>query len=310
MRYLSHEDPPQTIWMNAQAQDTQLSAASRIFSATVLRELSRRGASPLFSRLVKEAGIEDWVPPGDPVCALFDEVFAALERQHRNEYVFRAALTHKILLGVHSLKTATMLGEFRVGGCKADVVVLNGTSTVYEIKSERDKLDRLRKQTDSYLRVFARVNVITVDAHLSQVHEHVEPDVGILVLTRRGQISTVREPTEDLGRIMPEVAFASLQLHESRRVLELLGVPVPEVPNTQLYAVQQSLFSKLDGASLHAAMLDTLKRTRSNQPLSSLLDAVPRSLQPATLTTPMRRGDHARLVAALNTPVAVALGWD
>ncbi|MEI9986083.1 MAG: sce7726 family protein [Aliidongia sp.] len=53
------------------------------------------------------------------------------------------SVTQKILMGKHSLRTASMLNEFRAGSCKADLVILNGTATVYEIKSERDSLTRL-----------------------------------------------------------------------------------------------------------------------------------------------------------------------
>lgn len=67
---------------------------------------------------------------------------------HRDEYVYKAALTQKVLLGTHSLKTACMINEFRVADCKADLVILNGTAAVYEIKSERIRSlvweDRLR----------------------------------------------------------------------------------------------------------------------------------------------------------------------
>lgn len=45
-------------------------------------------------------------------------------------------IANKILLGKHSLNTSHMLSEFRVGYNKADVVIINGTSSVYEIKSE------------------------------------------------------------------------------------------------------------------------------------------------------------------------------
>jgi hypothetical protein len=56
----------------------------------------------------------------------------------RDKYVYKAALTQRVLMGKHSLRTACMLSEFRVGDRKADITILNGTTTVYEIKSDRD----------------------------------------------------------------------------------------------------------------------------------------------------------------------------
>jgi hypothetical protein len=95
------------------------------------------------------------LPTSECVHALFDAAFQLLKRQGcRDEYVYKAALVQKILLGRHSLQTASMLNEFRVGGCKADLAILNGTATVYEVKSERDSLARLQRQIAAYTTVF------------------------------------------------------------------------------------------------------------------------------------------------------------
>jgi hypothetical protein len=86
-----------------------------------------------------------------------------------------------------------MLTEFRVGECKADVVILNGTGTVYEVKSERDSLSRLERQIAAYAKVFAKVNVITAESHVTAVMNLMPSDVGVLCLGDRGQITPIRK---------------------------------------------------------------------------------------------------------------------
>ncbi len=109
---------------------SQLSAISRLFSSGVIREMARKGKSSLFARLVDEARLLENCS-FDRVFHLFDSAFNVLrQKAHRHEYVYKAALTHKILLGTHNLQTASMLTEFRVGECKADLAILNGTATV------------------------------------------------------------------------------------------------------------------------------------------------------------------------------------
>ena len=101
---------------------------------------------------------------------MFDAAFATLRQSGlRNEYVYKAALTHRVLMDKHSLRTACMLSEFRVGECKADIAILNGTTTVFEIKSERDLLMRFERQIDAYRRVFASVYVIAGENHVEAV---------------------------------------------------------------------------------------------------------------------------------------------
>ena len=106
----------------------------------------------------------------------------------RDEYVYRAALTHNILLGRHSLNTASLLTEFRAGSCKADLAILNGTATVYEVKSERDSLTRLENQLLNYRKVFAKVYVIVAEQFLQQVIDKTTADIGIMSLATMPRI--------------------------------------------------------------------------------------------------------------------------
>lgn len=289
---------------------TELAAVARLFSASLLKEMSQKGRSPLFSRLAKESGLANILAPSDPVRNIFDAAFSLLSRKkYRHEYVYKAAIAHKILLGVHSLETASMLSEFRVEGCKADIAILNGTSTVYEIKSERDRLDRLQNQVAAYRKAFANVNIITGENHRKEVLRNVPADVGVMLLTSRYQISTVREAVDAPERVVPEVVFNSLRLHESRQILGLLGIGVPDVPNTQMYREMRKLFVGLEATQVHAAMVKVLKKTRSLHQLRGLVESLPTSLHAAVLATPPRRRDHARLLDAMDLPIQEALNW-
>lgn len=288
----------------------QLSAVSRLFSPRVIQEMARKGKSPIFSRLVVESSLADVVASSEPVRKLFDVAFSLLKRKnYRNEYVYKSAITHKILLGHHSLRTAAMLSEFRVGSCRADTVILNGTSTVYEIKSERDNLDRLQTQIAAYRQVFAKVNIITGQNHLKEILAIVPLDVGILLLSDRFQISTIREAIDTLERIVPVAIFDSLRLHESQRILESMGMHCPAVANTQLHQTLRRRFANLEAHRVHACMVRVLRETRSLLPLAELVEAVPSSLQATAFSTPLRRQDHARLLGAMNVPLRDALEW-
>jgi hypothetical protein len=68
-------------------------------------------------------------------------------------------------------------------------------------------------------------------------------------------------------------------------------------------------FETLRPEDAHEGMLRTLKRTRDLRPLASLVDRLPDSLQAAALSVPLRRGDHDRLVGAVNSPFKLALAW-
>jgi len=287
-----------------------IAAVSRLFASSVLQELAVKGRSGQFSRLAKESSLADFLDKSASVRDVYEFAFKILKKEKfRNEYSYKAAITQKVLLGVHNLNSAAMLTEFRVGKCKADVAILNGTSTVYEIKSERDSLIRLVSQVDEYRKFFARVNVVVGQNHLVAVQNLLPEDVGVMVLNQRFKISTIREAKDNAERIEPLVVFESIRINESVKILQLLGIDVPDVPNTQMYGALKRVFSTLGSRDVHNSMITVLKSTRSLKPLSDLIAKTPSSLHTAILTAPIRRMDHARLVNAIDTPITEALKW-
>ncbi|MDB6161463.1 MAG: uncharacterized protein JWO04_5169 [Gammaproteobacteria bacterium] len=288
----------------------QLAALSRLFSSSVIRELARRGRSPLFTRLARQSQLFASLPASECVHSLFDAAFQLLKRQGcRDEYVYKAALVQKILLGRHSLQTASMLNEFRVGGCKADLAILNGTATVYEVKSERDSLARLQRQIAAYMTVFSRVYVITAETHVNAVMTSLPEEIGVLQLNSRHQISTLREAADRPERTSPIAIFESIRTGEARLILQARGVSIPVVPNTQQSAVFRQLFGKLNPREAHESMVQVLKKTRNLLRLSDLVAQLPDSLHTAAMSVPLRKLDHARLVTAVNTPLKDAMAW-
>ena len=283
---------------------------SRLFSSSVIQEMARRGKSPLFTRLANECSLLTKHSPRDHVFDVFDAAFSILrQRGNRDEYVYKAALVQKVLLGKHSLHTASMLAEFRVKECKADLCILNGTSTVYEIKSERDSLSRLERQVAAYSDVFARVYVIAAENHIDSVSSSVPKHVGLLCLNKRHQISSVRESADRPQHTCPAAIFDSLRTSEALAVLELCGIALPSVPNTELRSAARKLFVRLTPRKAHSGMVQVLKQSRNLLPLSTLVAQLPSSLQTAALSVPLRRLDHERLVAAVNTRLEDAQAW-
>ena len=289
----------------------ETAALARLFSAGVMRELGFSGKSPLFARLVRESrmSLEPEVQAA-PVSQLYDIAFKILrKRKNRYEYVYKTALTQKVLLGTHSLRTSSMLNEFRAGSSKADVVILNGTSAVYEIKSERDSLKRLEQQIRSYSQVFATINVIVGENHLFEVTKSVPEYVGVLLLTDRYQIRDISTAVNDASRTVPEKIFDSITLRESKMILQDQQMPIPDVPNAYRYLAWREEFAKLDPIIAHSAMVRTLKKTRNLEPLESMLSQVPKPLYFSVLSSRLNLSQRNQLVTALQTPIRQALNW-
>ena len=222
--------------------------------------MARKGQSPHFAKLVNEASFPGIEQSTQPIKSLFEEIFSLFSKKiyksYRQEYIYKSAIAKNILLGIHNLNTASMLNEFRVGSCKADVVILNGTATVYEIKSDLDTLNRLEKQISEYRKVFANVYVITGKNYLDAVHAIIPDDVGIMLLNDRYNISTIRKAIDSPERTISEAIFDSIQISEAKKILKLLNLQIPDLPNTKIHSALRERFINLNPSNVHKAMVE------------------------------------------------------
>lgn len=243
--------------------DTKLDTLlARFFSETTVRSLlqQRCFTAPVlneFLYLVKELKFPF---TGNTYNDLFHFAFTYLSKNYRNEYVYKNAIAKNILLGKHSLNTSFMLQEVRVGSCKADTVVLNGTANVYEIKTELDSLDRLQHQIQTYLQVFDMVHVITFPGHSQKIQNFVPESVGLMELTKRNNISTIREAKSGKHEVSPAVLFDTLRKSEYQEIVREYYGEAPDVPNTQSYKVYKDLFIRINPARAHDLAVEQLKK--------------------------------------------------
>ena len=68
---------------------------------------------------------------------------------------------------------------------RIDISVLNGSLHGYEIKSERDTLERLPKQIEYYTKIFEYITVVTTDKYTEKIIEIVPDFFGIFLIEKK-----------------------------------------------------------------------------------------------------------------------------
>jgi len=122
---------------------------------------------------------------------------------------------------------AAFIAELFVDGFsrRAELVMANGKLAAFEIKSDRDSLDRLEGQLQSYLRFFEQVSVVCAERHLPGVLATAPAEVGVLRVAANGEIRSVRPALTVQGHTAREwVTF--LPVDELRALLRSTGLPV------------------------------------------------------------------------------------
>ncbi len=261
-----------------------LPAVSRIFSPIVMDSLSHKGYSAYLYEVCTNSGILEQIDHSMSLSQFFDWIYNILFKNYRNEYIYKNAIANKILLGKHSLNTSHMLTEFRVGKCKADAVVINGTSTVYEIKSEFDSFARLESQVKAYYQIFDHINVITSNSQAIKLKSILPDAVGIQVLTDRNTISTIRESKSNKKNIHMDTLFDSLRKKEYLKIVEEFYEIAPNVPNTQIYRECKKLFCKIPPETAHYLTMNTLRKRNNTKVLKEFIIKAPASLSAYALS--------------------------
>jgi hypothetical protein len=291
------------------ADARQLAVYTRMFSPAVVRAMGATGRSALLARLVKESGASHNVENRTVEGAL-EYAFGVLKATgNRDDYVYRSAVIQKLFIARHSFRTATALLEARSGSSRADVVILNGTSTAYEIKSERDSFARLHNQVLDYRQTWASVNVVTSAHRASEVRKLVPGDVGIIILSDRFTLHVEREAIDLPERISPLFLLNTLRNDEALAVLAKTGLKAPSLPNTLLRSYLESEFSKLESTRAHTLAVEVIKATRSQASIETSVRKLPTYLRAAGIGQRFSDGSYARLQAALATPLPQALNW-
>lgn len=284
-----------------------LSALSRIFSPIVLDNLAQKGYSGYLSEVCRNSGLIKRLDFSITLGDFLDQIYKFLFKNYRNEYIYKNVIADKILLGKHSLNTSQMLTEFRVGRCKADAVILNGTSTVYEIKSEFDSFVRLEKQIQAYFQVFDKINVITTANNAIKLESILPSAAGILVLTDRSTISTFRESESNKKNIKPEILFDSLRKTEYTQIIKEYFGSVPEVPNTRIYKDCKKLFCEIPSEEAHDLTIKILMNRSNSKLLQEFIDKAPLSLLAYAINICKEKTKMQKLMARFNSSIGSIL---
>ena len=272
---------------------------SKIFSPTILKELCSTGNSKKLRKILDELNLLYQVDLKKNLESFFNDVYKILLKNYRNEYIYRSIIIKKILLGIHSLNTAHLINECRVGNSKADCVILNGTSTVYEIKTQFDTFSRLHSQLDDYKKAFEYVYIVVPIETLKKLEGYnLDENIGIMVLNKNSTISKTRLAKSNKNYFNKETIFDILRKNEYIEIISKY-YEIPSMPNTKIYTFCKRLFSELDIELIHAELVQILKKRDVSDLQKKVILNVPDSLKALSMQTKLTDKEKNNLLELL-----------
>lgn len=106
-------------------------------------------------------------------------LYSILARFYPNEYIYKNEFLNKWLIKELGVSDSVVFNEFRVGKAVADLVMFNGNSKVFEIKTLLDNNTRLTGQILEYSKFFNEVYLVVPQSKLTN-YLAVDSTVGLI----------------------------------------------------------------------------------------------------------------------------------
>ncbi|WP_370579574.1 sce7726 family protein [Snodgrassella alvi] len=208
----------------------------------------------------------------------FDYFFNIINQHYKNEYVFKNIIANRLIKGRHKLANVAYMNEFHVLNSICDVAIFNGTSTAYEIKTGLDNLDRISSQLTDYKKVFEKIFIVCDDSKIKILEQTLDKDVGIIRLTHRKQMSTIREASSNIENLSISALFKSLRNSEILDYMKKKYDYIPDISPKKTRNDCLNLFQKMDIIEAHNVFVNILRKRELKNEEKRSIEKLPFSL--------------------------------
>lgn len=246
---------------------------SQIFSPAMFEKIVREQNSLFFYQKVNKYFHSQKIISTN--LDVIKSIYRLLQQEYRCEYIYKNNLLLNIIKK-YRLQDTLAVNEFKIGTSKADLVLLNGSARVYEIKTEFDDFGKLSKQITDYEKFADTIHIVTNDKYAQKLKsEYGHSNVGIIVLNKNNQLIEEKEAQNNYDKFDFDTLFKILRKQEYLDLIKEEFGFIPDVPNTKIFKTcygmlqsrlsvrqfQQKILLKLKERKLHSPSLLISKKT-------------------------------------------------
>lgn len=235
-------------------------------------------------------------------CTTYSELlkksYSLISKYYRCEYVYKNELI-KLLLKKYGTRNSVYFSEFRVGNSIADMVMFNGESKAFEIKTEYDTPRRLDKQMDDYKCFFDKCYIIVPENRLDEYYDIVESTTGIITMNWDNGHIILKEVRHALRNehFEPQALMSCLRTEEYKSIVLSLGESLEGVAGYDMYTYCCQVISKANPDKLRVLFLREVKKRKNN---TALLRKYPMSIRQMMLSLNLPENKANKLLEQLN----------
>ena len=277
-------------------------ALAELFKPRFLHRLAVDDYKDLLSEVLVASGCTREFSKIKRLPTLFKKAYSILLSNCKYEYVYKTAILNDVFLKYHDFNSAFYTTEFYCGKSKADIAIFNGCSTVYEIKTKYDNLEKLDKQLCDYRKIFSKQFVVVDCKHLVNVKKIVAPSVGILLFQEDGELLEIRNAVDDVSGIDNGVLFDCLHKKEYKDIVHKYIGRELVVPNALEYASYKKIFVELPREDAISHVVEHLRLRRISTQRRALLEKSPSCLGQAIIDSNLTASMSMSIILRMEKP--------
>lgn len=284
------------------SQFDRMRAYSSLFSRRVVQDILRYEDFSLINNIVYNMD-ESWTIDNTATYLhYFYYLYSELLKNYRCEYIFKNEVINRILLPKMAHRETIVMNEFRVDQSIADLVMFNGTSRAFEIKTDYDSDKRLAHQLRDYCKLFELCYLVVSDDSCEKYIHVIPENVGVITMKYvRGKLvhHIVKEAVQD-STIDVHTLMRSVRTNEYKNITKRVCGKLPNVSEFDMFDACEQLLLCADNSQVNKAFIAEIKKRVSNMNSLQNADSAFRQL---CLSTNMDIATYTQLTSKLNIPI-------
>lgn len=275
---------------------------STIFSSTSFSKLLKGNGREFIDSKIKRFD-ENKLQAGEFITYIdyIQYVYSELSKKYRNEYYYKNSFINDLLLKKYGVKDTIAINEFKVGNSIADIVLFNGSSKAFEIKTELDSNRRLQGQIADYTKIFDQCYIIT-DVTLADKYLDENDSLGVIALNklpRTVRMTEIRKAKKN-DNIDPDTLMRCIRTSEYKNIVSKFYGELPDMNSFNMFEICSQLMKKIPPLQLRQLFLNEVKTRKSN---TSSLKHFKKELRQLALAMQLDERKYQKIISKLNEPI-------
>ncbi|HEA28902.1 MAG TPA: hypothetical protein ENH91_02735 [Leeuwenhoekiella sp.] len=281
----------------------KLRSYSLIFSSTNFSKLLKNGDYDFMNNRINAYDKKNIGSSFSDYRGYIKHVYRHLLQNYQNEYIYKNTLIEKLILKKYALDDTNIINEFRVGNSIADMVLFNGTSKVFEIKTELDSTKRLIGQLSDYRKLFKQTYIVTHE-NLVDKYKAEDNSAGIIALVKKTKsFKMVQVRSAEINELIcPYTLMRVVRTNEYKNIVNSYYGYLPPMNSFNMFEICEKLISKIPNEILNTLFINELKKRKTN---SEILSDYPSELRQLGLALNLSLKKRNELISALKQPISI-----